>query len=152
MKHTRLSVSFVGLLAAIAALSCGEAQAQEFPVVTSVETNYVGLGFGVMPDYVGSDEYTFGVLPAFRYEFGNHRNVELVGNYLSANLIDHDVIRFGPAFRYRFGRDDVDDSFVDDLPDISDTVEGGLMLSGTWILGNDPRERFTIGTDTLWDL
>src|SRR5262245_33649865 len=113
------------MCAVLTVLCCAgthQARAQaDFPVVTSIETNYAGIGLGVTPDYMGSDDYTFGVLPAFRYEFGNHRNVELIGNYASVNLIDHDIISFGPAIRYRFGRDDdIEDEVVDDLPDIDD--------------------------------
>ncbi len=125
-----------------------------FPIAAPEDVNYVGLGIGMLPDYPGSDDYQGGLLPLFRYEFGNHRNVELIGNYLSANIVDHDVIRFGPAVRYRFGRDsgDIDDNVVALLPDIDDTVEAGATLSGKWILNNDIRNRFILGADGLFDV
>jgi outer membrane protein len=114
--------------------------------------NYVGLGVGMLPDYSGSDEYQAAPLPFFRYEFGKHRNIELMGNYLSANLINDEVIRFGPALRYRLGRDsDVEDEVVALMPEIDDALEVGATLSGKWILNNDPRNRFIIGVDGLFD-
>ena len=124
----------------------------DFPVVTSAETNYVGAAVVYLPDYVGSDDYDFSILPAFRYEFGDHRNIEIVGNFATANLINHENLRFGPSLRYRFGRDDdIDDDAVKLLPEIDDTLEAGFTFGGDWVLHNNPRNRFVAGIDALWD-
>lgn len=151
MKNSKLYI--YSAMTILGCLATKPALAQEFPVITSVEANYAGLGLGVTPDYMGSDDYTFGVLPAFRYEFGDNRNFELIGNYASANLINHDIISFGPAFRYRFGRDDdIEDEVVDDLPEIDDAAEVGARLDARWILDGNPRNRFAVGIDALGDV
>jgi len=151
MKHTK-KIAIVALLAS--PFLSVRAYAQEMPVVVnSVEASYVGLAVGFIPDYVGSDDYTYGIAPAFRYQFDEQRFVELTANYLDANILNSSTWRFGPAFRYRFGRDgDVDDLVVKNMSDIDDTIEGGVTAYGTWILGNDPRHRVTAGADALWDL
>lgn len=124
----------------------------DLPIATATETNFVGVAAVFVPDYVGSDDSKLGAMPAFRYEFGDNRNIELIGNFLSANLINDDVIHFGPALRYRMGRDnDVEDDVVKLLPEIDDTLEAGATLSGTWIMDGDPRNRFSAGIDALWD-
>lgn len=33
--------------------------------------NLAGIGVGYLPDYIGSDDYTFGVAPGFRISQGN---------------------------------------------------------------------------------
>lgn len=125
----------------------------DFAVVTSVETNFVGAAVGVAPDYVGSDEYTGGVAPAFRYEFGDNRYVQLVGNYASANIVPSEHYRFGPAVRYRFGRDDnVEDEAVSELSEIDGAIEAGLTVGGNWILDGNPRNRVAVTADALWDV
>lgn len=146
-----------GLLTAAAIAFCTHAHSAradgDFPVAAPEDTNFVGLGVGLLPDYPGSDDYQFGLLPLARYEFGNHRNIELKGNYISANIIDHDVISFGPAVRYRFGRDDdIEDDVVASLGEIDDTVEAGATLSAKWILNNNIRHRFIVGADALFDV
>lgn len=123
------------------------------PFISSVEGNYVGIGIGALPDYMGSNDYRIGAMPMVRYELGDHRNVELIGNYASMNLLRNEHIRFGPAVRYRFGRDDdVDDPVVSQMPKIDDTLEAGLTLSSNWVLNNDSRNRVSIGIDGLWDV
>ena len=140
-------------LTAMALTGTAHAQSSQFPMVTSVEGNYVGLGTGFVPDYSGSDDYTGGVAPMFRYGFGGQRYVELLGNYASVNILDNDNWRFGPAVQYRFGRDnDVEDNVVDNLPDIDDSVEVGAFLTYTKILNNNPRNRFAVGVDVLQDV
>ncbi len=141
------------LMFACFAMPASQARAEaEFPIIEGIEANYVGFGVGMLPDYVGSDDYTWGVLPAFRYEFGNYRNIEIIGNYGTINLIDDGNFKFGPAMRYRFGRDDdVDDDAVGNLPEIDDAFELGFTLSGSWVLNDDPRNRFVAGVDALWD-
>jgi outer membrane protein len=132
-----------------------QASAQDalFPVVTSVESNYIALGAGFAPDYYGSDDYTFGGGPAFRFEFGDHRNIEVIGNYATMNLINHDALRFGPMALYRFGRDDdIDDRVVGRMKEIDNTLELGAFISYNWFIDNDIRHRFKIGLDIAHDV
>lgn len=130
-----------------------QANAQDaLPIITSVESNYIGGGVGVVPDYVGSDDYEAAVFPAFRYNFGHNRNIILRANYLTANVLDNETLHFGPALRYRLGRDSVDDDAVDSMKDIDDTIEAGAFVSGNWIINNDPRNRASLSADALWDV
>jgi outer membrane protein len=92
----------------------------------------LGLGVGVAPDYVGSDDYTgipmlFGKMTCPE---GNYY-VELAGTMLKANLINHDHLVFGPLVNYRPGRDDVlsiDDKVVEKMESIDDSFEVGAFL------------------------
>ncbi len=113
--------------------------------------NYVGLGAGVANDYVGSDDLAPGGLPLARLSWEN-RYVSLEGNYLAVNLVNHPVIRFGPAGLYRFGRDDVDDNIVDRLPSIDDTVELGGFAGLEFVDDEDPRKRLRFDVDFLHDV
>jgi len=57
----------------------------------------IGLGVGILPDYSGSDDYTYGVAPFFRYTFqGQERYVQLLANELTVNLLDNDMFHVGP--------------------------------------------------------
>ena len=113
--------------------------------------NYVGLGAGFANDYVGSDDLAPGGLPLARLSWEN-RYVSLEGNYLAVNLVNHPVLRFGPAGLYRFGRDDVDDNVVDRLPSISDTVELGAFAGVEFVDDEDPRKRLRFDVDFLHDV
>jgi outer membrane protein len=125
----------------------------EFPIAAPAGVNYLGLFVGGAPDYMGSDDYQAYALPLFNYEFANNRNIKLDGNYLSANIVNSEVIHFGPALRYRFGRDnDVEDGPVGLLPEIDDAVEAGATLSATWAFNNNLRNRVTVGVDGLFDV
>src|SRR5262249_52002400 len=64
-----------------------------------------------------------------------------------------DALTFGPALRYRPGRDDdIEDELVGDLPEIDATVEAGLMMDGNWILDGNPRNRIGAGMDVMYDV
>jgi outer membrane protein len=113
----------------------------------------VGLGFGVVPDYEGSDDYTFGIAPFARFQFGDTERYLLVKAYeLQINLIDHPWFRLGPSLNYRFGRDDVDDKVVDDMKDIDDTVEAGGFIGVEFIDQANPRKRCMASVDFLADV
>lgn len=127
-------------------------QAQNTPFVIDNQPNYFALAVGVAPDYVGSNDYKFVVGPAGRIGFSNHRYVELVATQLTANLINHDYLRLGPTVNYRVGRTDVEDSAVDRMTDIDGAFEiglaGGIELSN----GKNPRYRFRVNGDILYDV
>ena len=111
-----------------------------------------GIAVGVMPDYEGSNDYTIGVAPYFRYTFtGQERYVQLFANELSANLLNHPNFQFGPMVAYRFGRASVDDEVVKLMQDIDDTVEIGAFASYIYRSQN-PRQRFIAIVDVLGDV
>jgi len=114
--------------------------------------NYVALAVGVVPDYIGSDDYTGGVAPAGLIKFGeSERYARLIATDLQVNLLDRKDWSFGPAINYRFARDDVDDNVVDLMRDIDGTVEVGLFGGWTWIADEDPRHRFSASAEFLHD-
>lgn len=152
MKKILVTAAFISLFAMGSARDA-QAQSAQFPLITSIEGNYVGVGLGFVPDYVGSDDYDFGAAPMARYEFGGHRNIELIGNYATINILNCENWEFGPAAQYRFGRDDdIDDDTVELLGEIDDTIELGAALSYKKILDGNPRNRFIASLDVLHDV
>ena len=115
--------------------------------------NFVAAAVGVVPDYLGSDDYTFGAAPAGVIRFGDtDRYVRLLVTDVNVNLIDSPNWSFGPAINYRLGRSDVDDKAVDKMRDIDGTVEVGAFGGWTWVGQDDPRHRFSVGTEVLFDV
>ena len=114
----------------------------EFPEIR----NYVAVAAGVVPDYLGSDDYTVGAAPAGMIKFGSgERYARLLVTELSVNILDSKTWNFGPVLNYRLARDDVDDDAVDRMRDIDGAVEAGLIGSWSWIGDEDPRHRFPRG-------
>lgn len=116
--------------------------------------NIIALGVGQTPDYQGSDDYTTGAAPVARYYYSGERYIYLLGPQLSVNLVDDEVLQFGPMFMYRFGRDsDVDDDVVKDMVEIDDAVEAGAFVAASYALNaQDPRERLVFSADVLADV
>jgi outer membrane protein len=144
-----LAVGFVALVLAAAA-PCA-AQVELVPTDLEVPL-VVGIGVGVIPDYEGSDEYTFGIAPFFRWTFQGERYVQLRANELSVNVLNSKYFQFGPLAAYKFGRSDVDDDVVDRMEDVDDTVELGAF--GAFVLRNQQnvRQRFIADVDFLHDV
>ncbi len=115
--------------------------------------NYVAGAVGVVPDYLGSDDYTLGGAPAGLIKFGSsERYARLVVTELSVNILNSRTWSLGPVLNYRLARDDVDDDAVDRMRDIDGTVEAGLFGGWTWIGDDDPRHRFTASAEFLYDV
>jgi outer membrane protein len=106
-----------------------------------------------VPDYLGSDDYMIGGAPAGIIKFGDtERYVRLVVTDLNVNLIDSKNWSLGPAINWRFGRSDVDDKVVDRMKNIDGTVEVGAFGGWRWISDDDLRQRFSVGTEALFDV
>ena len=115
--------------------------------------NYVALAVGVVPDYIGSDDYTAGIAPAGMIKFGNtERYAKLIVSELSINLLNSKNWALGPVVNYRFGRDDVDDPVIDGMRNIDGTVEVGAFIGWTSIAESDPRQRFAASVSFLNDV
>ncbi len=115
--------------------------------------NFVAAAVGIVPDYLGSDDYTIGAAPAAVIKFGDSdRYIRLLVTDINVNLIDSPNWSFGPALNYRLGRSDVDDSAVDNMRDIDGTFEVGAFGGWTWVGNDDPRHRFSIGSEFLYDV
>lgn len=115
--------------------------------------NYVAVAVGVVPDYMGSDDYTVGAAPVGLMKFGSsERYARLLVTELSVNVLDSRTWNFGPVLNYRLARDDVDDDAVDRMRDIDGTLEAGLIGGWTWIGDDDPRHRFNATVEFLHDV
>jgi len=115
--------------------------------------NFAAAAVGMVPDYLGSDDYTIGIAPAGVIRFGDtDRYVRLLVTDINVNLIDSPNWSFGPALNYRLGRSDVDDNAVDQMRNIDGTLEVGAFGGWTWIGSDDPRHRFSLGTEVLYDV
>jgi outer membrane scaffolding protein for murein synthesis (MipA/OmpV family) len=92
-------------------------------------SGYVNLGGAVVPDYEGSNDYMPAPLWAGRLGYDEYY-VELRGTKARVNVMPAVLpfgFEFGPAFGYRFGRDDVANDRVDDLRDVEGTFAIGAF-------------------------
>ena len=143
----------------LAALTLGAAsgpafaQSSDFAFEVPGVRNFVAGVAGLVPDYLGSDDYRFVAGPMGVIRFGDsERYARLVATDLNVNLLDSKTWSLGPAVNYRFGRSDVDDKVVDKMRDIDGTVEVGAFGGWTWVGQDDPRHRFSVGTEVLYDV
>ena len=112
----------------------------------------VGAVVAGVPDYEGSDDYTFALAPLIKYKFnGSHRYAQLTANKMYFNVLNHANWEFGPMGIYRLGRDDVEDEVVDLMKDVDDSFEVGAFFGYTKKFGS-PRHRMNIHLDVTQDL
>jgi outer membrane protein len=115
--------------------------------------NFFGVGVGSTSQFSGSSQRVIGVLPGARYKFADsERFVEWYGPLADANVLDSREWQFGPALNLRFGRSDVDDAVVSKLPDVGNTIEGGIALSYTYVVRGPIPFRLRVGGVALVDL
>jgi len=86
----------------------------------------LGLGFGVTPDYTGSDEYRFRIIPLIDIRYNDL--VALQGNVLRVFPVKQGHVRAGPLLAYQFGRKEKRNPVLRGMGDISDTVQLGGFL------------------------
>ena len=151
MKRQILYASFaVSIALAISAPAA--AQSSDFAFEVPGVSNFVGGAVGYVPDYLGSDDYMIGAAPMALISLGDtDRYVRLLVTNVNVNILDNANWSFGPAVNWRFGRSDVDDDAVDDMRDIDGAIEVGAFGGWTWV-GEDPRNRFALGTEFLYDV
>ena len=83
---------------AVMTFAGGRAWAQDSVLPLAMpEGNLVAVGVGAYPDYVGSDDYSIGAIPLARYLYWGRRDLTLIGNTLSMNLLDASGWRLGPS-------------------------------------------------------
>ncbi len=128
--------------------------AQDSPFQIEEMPNVVGVAVGVLPDYVGSNDYTLGVAPFARVTLGSTERYFLLNvTELYFNVIDDPVMRFGPVVNYRFGRDDdVNDSVVKKMSNIKGAFETGAFIGVDWKFHNDRRHRLIADAQVLFDV
>jgi outer membrane protein len=117
--------------------------AMDSPFTIDNVPNVVGVAVGMVPDYLGSDDYTAAAAPFFRWTFkGTERYLQLNVTELSFNVLNNPNWVLAPVLNYRPGRDDVDDKVVKKMEDIDDTVEAGISFGYIWKDAKNPRHRF----------
>ena len=133
-------------LALLAALP-GVASAQIAIADSEEGVNYVSIGAGSAPEYLGASQYKIKAAPAGRLYFLGQRYVQLLGPQLSVNVLDNADWQFGPQILYRLKRGGTDNAQVNQLPQINGTAEFGLFGLKSWTIDQNPLHRFNIRTD-----
>lgn len=130
------------------------AQAQDMPFGVDNVPNIFGIGGGMLPDYIGSNDYMGGAAPFFKYTpEKTEYYIMLMATQLYANIANHPTFRFGPTLNYRFGRDhDVDDKKVKKMEEIDDTFEAGMFVGYEWKDSQNPLHRWGVTVDFLADV
>jgi len=142
------------VVAVVFALSFATASmaAMDSPLVMDNVPNVVGVGIGLVPDYLGSDDYTVAAAPMFRWTLaGTERYLQLNVTELSFNVLNDPNWVLAPVVNYRPGREDVEDDVVDEMDKIDDTVDVGLTVGYVWKDKANPRHRFITNLTTLLD-
>jgi outer membrane protein len=154
MKKMIRVASFVVALLFVVSVNSALAQGAGL-VPTELEVPKIaGVAVGFLPDYEGSDDYTIGIAPAFRYTLEKQeRYIQLLANELSANVLNHPNLRLGPVLTYHFGRNNqIDDRQVKRMTEIDGTVMGGVFADYLFRLSQNPRHRFIVGGLAQYDL
>lgn len=129
------------------------AQAAElFMELDTGTPNFVGLGVGGYPDYLGSDDYAVGAAPFAKISLGGERYVQVLATDVKVNVLNHRNWRLGPELLYRFSREDVDDSVVDKMEEIDGSFDLGLFGGYTWIDSQNSLKRAGFSVAGLWDV
>ena len=127
----------------LGAASFSYAQNIPVPANTGVD-NIVGAVVVVLPDYEGSDDFTFGGAPVAKFKYDKNRYFMLLGNQAYWNISDHDNWELGIKGVFRLGRDDdIDDAVVKLMSEIDTSVELGGFIAWSKKFDNDPRHRFS---------
>ena len=83
-----IMVALLAITATIAPCSQANAAGMLELEMENVPTVFA-LAVGVLPDYRGSDDYTFGFAPMIRYTFnGQERYIQLLANELTINILE----------------------------------------------------------------
>jgi len=150
-----LKKSLIGSLAVLAVMlfaSGAMAAGMDSPFIIDNVPQVIGVGVGMIPDYLGSDNYTVAAAPFFRYTFaGTERYIQFNVTELSFNLINSPNWVLGPVLNYRPGRDDVDDDVVDEMDKIDDTFDIGITAGYVWKDKANPRHRLVTNLTGYFD-
>jgi outer membrane protein len=141
--YKRILVGILAVMVTMLFASAGLAAGIDSPVAIENVPKVVGLGVGMVPDYLGSDNYTVAAAPFFRYTFADsERYLQLIATELSFNVLNHPNFVLGPVLNYRPGRSDVEDDVVDEMDEIDGTVDLGITAGYIWKNKANPRHRF----------
>src|SRR5512134_1896725 len=105
----KLLTVFAAVVFALSLATAAQA-GMDSPFAIDNVPNVIGVGVGMVPDYLGSDDYTVAAAPFFRWTLpGTERYLQLNVTELSFNVLNHPNFVLGPVVNYRPGRKDVDD-------------------------------------------
>lgn len=139
----KMLLGSIAVMAALAFTSSAQAAGVDSPLMIDNVPNVVGIGVGMAPDYLGSTHYDVVAAPIFRYTFkGSERYIQVLATELSFNLLNHPNFVLGPVVNYRPGRDEVENSQVNKMEEIDDTVDVGITAGYVWKNKANPRHRF----------
>lgn len=163
--HPNIAKAVSPVVATLTLLAAAtSAHAQQAPVAadTTEGTVYdgnwlsVGIGAGMTPSYVGSDDYTFTPVPLVQGNlFGIGISPRPAG--LALDFIpnpDHGIgFNFGPAVRVRSNRaTDPKDAVIDLLPRLKHTVEVGPTFGVSFPKVLDAYDSLSFSADVRWDV
>lgn len=143
-KH---SVVIVGVFSSfLLFLTASTAESQENP------TGFLAFGASNQPDFEGSEDYEVGPFLAARAAFRGVQ-FELEGVQGRLDISPYQNVGFGPAFNFRFGRDDdVENDQVAALPEIDDATELGAFLRYGQPIGLASGDEGVVRLDILFDV
>lgn len=153
MRKHRVILWIGGMILSGWACLAAPVRAQFVPLDFEVP-NVAAAGGGFVPDYEGSNDYIFGVAPAFRYTFEKQeRYIQLLANELTVNLVDNKNFRVGPVLTYKFSRDhNIEDAKVKRMTKIDQTVFGGIFANYVHYFADNLRHRLIVGGNAEYDL
>lgn len=112
--------------AALAALAVTPGASAQ-PAADDGVSGSISLGGALVPDYEGSDDYEPAPFGGFSLQYRGYV-LESRGLGVQADLIPDPQWAAGPLVTYNGGRDDVEDTVVDRLRDVDESVEIGGFL------------------------
>jgi outer membrane protein len=154
MNWFKRKMMFTVVAASLALMPISAVQAIDSPLIIDNVPNIIGVGGGMYPDYFGSDDYTGGAAPFFRWTLkGQDRYLQLNVTELTFNILNNSNFELGPVLNYRFGRDDdVEDKKVRRMDEVDGTVDAGIFGAYVWQEQGNPRHRFTTQASFLSDV
>lgn len=88
-------------------------------------THTVGLGFGMAPDYEGSEDYQAVPLLMLKGQYESGRSFDFLGTRLRVNLLPNQQYALGPVLQYRAARNNVDNDTVERMDKVDAALEAG---------------------------
>jgi outer membrane scaffolding protein for murein synthesis (MipA/OmpV family) len=110
----------------------------------------LGLGTGVMPDYEGSNNYSWKVVPLIDIRFKNVWAIQ--GTKFRVNVVKHKNIKFGPQLKYKSGRGENKNPILEGMGSIGATLEAGIFteIKSKYVIFNaDLRQSFGSGQGSV---
>lgn len=104
----------------------------------------LGFGMGITPDYMGSDNYRFRIIPLIDIRYKDQ--IQLNGSRLTYTAYQEGDFSVGPLINMRFGRDAEQNSMLEGFGDIGDTLEvGGFVRYKTDVAMISAEYRYGLG-------